>query len=165
MALVERRRASSMSHQWMHVCCYSSKKILTPFPSPCSFGHKCYKTSRDEAGLPRSEFNLAKFISWKVVEQTRNIIIHQDHFVYKTLLNVLLLGFSNIKTHFEPPISISLIFRNVNAVQAGFSSPDRTFFSDFLQFKFVAQTSMVFHPTMFMLALSWPLYESSACMN
>lgn len=101
------------------------EKILTPFPSPCSFGHKCYKTTRDKAGLPRSEFNLAKFISWKVVEQTRNIIIHQDRFVYKALLNVFLLGFPNIKTHFEPPISISLIFRKVNAVQTGFSSFSR----------------------------------------
>lgn len=23
-----------------HVCCYSSKKVFTPFPSSCSFGHR-----------------------------------------------------------------------------------------------------------------------------
>lgn len=73
------------------------KKALTPFPSSCSFDHSLYKATRDGAELPRLLFNLAKFINWKVVEQTTN---QEDLTSFKAPLNALLLGFPNIKTQF-----------------------------------------------------------------
>lgn len=62
MALVERCRASSVSHRWKDYMCAA-------FPSSCSLKFE-YKATRDGAELPRSWFHFAKFINWKVVEQT-----------------------------------------------------------------------------------------------
>lgn len=62
MALVERCRASSVSHSWKDYMCAA-------FPSSCSLRFE-YKATRDGAELPRSWFHFAKFINWKVVQQT-----------------------------------------------------------------------------------------------
>lgn len=76
------------SQQWVmdgHVCCCGSKTSLL-----LSF----FATTGNREELPRLLFNVAKFINWKVVEQTTN---QQAPTSIKVLLAALVLDFPKAK--------------------------------------------------------------------
>lgn len=105
MALVERCRASSVSHRWKDCMCAA-------FPSSCSLKFE-YKATRDGAQLPRSWFHFAKFINWKVVEQTTTTWSSTSRITSASRPHwgVFCLGFLKSKHNLNPPIIISLLFK------------------------------------------------------
>lgn len=163
MALVERCRASGVSHGWNDcMCAATAVKTSSPLSPPLVL--LATWSINPPAQLPRSYSHLAKFIIWKVVEQKPQL--HDPPpAASRPHKSLFFLGFLASKHSLKPQLlfhSSTENFMPMKPTHFGFQSFSRLVqrnrsFLNYVSEQFVAQSSAtVFPPTMFTLALPGP---------